>query len=159
MDEPTLHPDVAPLAFLLGTWTGQGQGEYPTIEPFTWADTTRFFHVGKPVLLYEQRTKDTKTGEPRHAESGFIRIGSAVDTVELVVAHSTGHVELADGVVDGERVEFTSALVRGTGTAKDVDLVHRVYLLDGSTLRVTLAMAAVGEPSTHHLRSELTRQS
>ena len=33
--EPTLHPALESIAFLLGTWTGEGKGDYPSIEPFT----------------------------------------------------------------------------------------------------------------------------
>jgi hypothetical protein len=34
--EPPLHLEVEPIAFLLGTWRGEGKGEYPTIEPFAY---------------------------------------------------------------------------------------------------------------------------
>ena len=29
-----LHQDLYPLAWLVGTWRGKGQGEYPSTKPF-----------------------------------------------------------------------------------------------------------------------------
>jgi hypothetical protein len=157
MDDPPLHEDLAEVAFLVGDWVGGGRGEYPTIEPFEWREQTRFWHVGRPALLYLQRTKDAVTGEPRHVESGFVRPGSERGRFELVVAHSTGHAEVAEGAVVGSRLVLSSTSVVGTGTAKDVDAVERTYERDGDVLSVHLAMAAVGEPMTHHLAASLTR--
>ena len=59
---PELHDDVASLAFLLGTWSGEGTGSYPTIEPFAYRETLRFDHVGEPYLLYVQESWSSRGG-------------------------------------------------------------------------------------------------
>ena len=55
-DAPPVHPDLAPLAFLLGRWEGAGIGGYPTIESFRFGQEVSFSHNGKPFLSYASRT-------------------------------------------------------------------------------------------------------
>ena len=152
---PTLHPDVAHLSFLLGTWKGSGKGEYPTIEPFTFTEETVFGHVGKPFLTFVQRTKDA-AGLPLHTESGYLRPVGA-ERAEFVVSIPSGIVELAAGTVEENRLVLSSTGVHRTATAKEVSATERAYEVDGDTLHWTLAMAAMGQPMTHHLSGELTR--
>ena len=118
-----LHPDMALLATLLGTWSGPGQGDYPTIEPFEYEETVTFTHVGKPFLAYSQRSRNVHTGVPLHGESGYWR-RAAPDRVELVVAHPTGIVEVAEGPIQDGTIRLRSTAMASTSTAKDVSAVE-----------------------------------
>jgi hypothetical protein len=40
----TTHPAVAPLAFLLGKWRGEGEGSFPTISSFRYGEELLFSH-------------------------------------------------------------------------------------------------------------------
>jgi hypothetical protein len=156
MSEPALHPDVAPLAFLLGTWVGEGQGSYPTIKPFGYGEEVKVWHVGKPFLAYGQRTWALDDGRPLHAETGFWR-PHAGGAVELVLAHPTGVVEVEEGTVDGQRIELSTTTIGLASTAKEVTALARHFEVDEHVLIYTVAMAAVGQPLQHHLQARLER--
>lgn len=155
-----LHPDVAPLAVLLGTWTGTGKGEYPTIQSFGYGQELTFSHVGKPFIAHVSRTKASDDGRPLHTETGYWRLAGQNDEggyrIELVVAQPTGVVEVHEGTFDGTTARFDATSVVRTPTAKEVTAVEREYRLDGGTLHVRMAMAAVGQPLTHHLSATLS---
>jgi hypothetical protein len=149
-------PGSHPLAALAGTWRGQGEGEYPTIVSFAYAEELVIQPVpDRPLAHWRSTTRDAATGEPRHAESGFLRLTPAGP--ELVVAHGFGVVEVAAGELADDGLTLRSTGLLGTPSAKRVDAVERRYRLDGDTIRYTIAMAAVGVDLTHHLRAELHR--
>lgn len=155
--EPELHPDLTPLAFLLGTWRGEGTGDYPTIDAFAYLEEVTFGHVGKPFISYSQRTRDATSQLPLHAESGYLRPG-ADGAVELVVAQPSGIVEVDEGTVEDQRIDLRSVIVHGSTTAKEVSQVLRRIEVSGVELSYEVDMAAVGRPIQFHLRATLHRE-
>ena len=150
-----------PLAPLLGTWRGTGRGSYPTIDDFAYTEELTFGHVGKPFLSMVQRSRDLSTGEPLHAEAGYVRaLGDGA--VELTVAQPSGITEVDVGTLTttagGLVVDLESAGVGLTPSAKSVTAVRRRLSLAGPTLVSELWMAAVGEADLiHHVRAELSQ--
>ena len=72
-----LHPDCGPVAWLLGTWRGNGHGDYPTIEQFQFGQELIFTHDGRPFFHYMARAwiVDDEGEKVRDAaiETGFLR--------------------------------------------------------------------------------------
>lgn len=155
-----LHPGVEVLAPLLGEWSGEGAGDYPTIEPFGYIEEVTFGHTGKPFLTYQQRTKAKADGRPLHAEVGFLRVPSP-GRAELVLAHPNGITEIEEGTlsVSGTtfELELKATTIGLTQSAKDVSALGRSIRMDGDELSYTLRMGAMGQALQHHLSATLRR--
>ena len=156
MSGPELHPDIAPLRFLLGSWIGEGAGYYSTIQDFTYGEEIRVSHVGKPFLAYTQRTWSLDDGRPMHGESGFWRLTGGT-RVELVIAHPTGVVEVEEGELSGTTIALTTTATARTSSAKVVEQLTRDIHVSHDELAYDLQMAAVGQTLQPHLRARLTR--
>ena len=156
-----LHPGIAILAPLVGTWAGRGTGDYPTIDAFGYLEDVTFAHVGKPFLSYTQRTRSAD-GAPMHAETGYLRVPTA-GHAELVLAQPSGVTEIDEGTVTAEGgalvIELASTSVGLTSTAKEVLSVARSIRVEGDELTYTVLMGAMGLPLQHHLTASLNRQS
>ena len=152
-----LHPACEPLAFLLGTWSGRGAGDYPTIDAFVYDEEVTYGHVGKPFLSYAQKTQDAETELPLHRETGFLR-PTGDDAVELVLVQPSGVVEMHEGRIDGTTLELRTTQVVTTATAKQVESVARRVVVDGEVMTYDLDMAAVGEANQWHLSATLMKQ-
>jgi len=158
--ETDVHPDVAALSFLLGTWRGSGRGEYPTIDPFPYDEEVVVEHVGEPFLLYREASWSVDDREPLHLERGFFRPGPDLGDVELCLAHPIGLTEIAHGDVDGSTLELSTdrdGVVGRTRTGLEVTALSRTYRVEGDRLTYELFMATERTPNTLHLRGELRR--
>ena len=160
MSEPPLHPNCAPVAFLLGTWSGTGRGGYAEMRSFTYREEMRVWHAGKAFLAFEQRTWETgdsdMKGREIHGESGFLRCLED-GALELIVAMAPGHGEVSTGHVEGLRITLESVGVLDTPSAAGVSAVKRAWWLENDALRYDLEMSALDQPMAWHLSAELHR--
>jgi len=156
---PALHGDVRSLAFLLGTWRGEGRGAFPTVEAFGYREELVFEHVGEPYLLYQQASWQLPDEEPLHFERGFLRPGTATGSLELCLAHPLGLTEVGHGTIAGTAIELiaTADGIGRTATGMDVTGLTRRYRVDGDTLTYQLDMATSETPLTRHLEAVLRR--
>jgi len=151
-----LNPALSAVAFLLGTWRGEGQGEFPTIKPFRFREEIRFSHNGKPFLIYSQRTEAIDTGQPMHAETGYLRaVGEG--RLEWVIAQPIGYAEISLGAVNGNRIDVECVSVARTPTAKPVTSIGRSLWLEGEQLYSETRMGLEGVAPTRHLQTVFDR--
>src|SRR5947209_19330473 len=151
-----LNPALKPVAFLLGTWRGEGEGQYPTIKPFRYREEIRFTHNGKAFIIYTQQTEAIDTGLPMHGEAGYLRLVGG-GQVEFVIAQPIGYAEISLGRVEGRRLDVECASVGRTPTAKPVTSISRSFWMDGETLRYELKMGMEGNALTRHLTGSFRR--
>ncbi|MFD7098105.1 FABP family protein [Streptomyces xanthophaeus] len=158
---PEPHPLLRPVLPLLGRWHGRGRGEYPTLEQdFAYAQEVTFSHDGRPFLRYEARAwLIDGTGaavRPAGREAGWWRITPEA-SLEVVLTHPTGIVEVLVGQVSGAEIELETKEVARTPLAKEVTGTRRRYGIHEDELVFVQEMAAVGQPMQHHLAARLRR--
>jgi len=156
MTDVALHGELEPLAFLLGTWRGQGEGVWGDGASFTFGEELTFEHVGEPYLVYEQRSWDLDDESVIHLERGFLR-PTPEGRVDLVLAHPLGVAEVAEGLVEGTTVSVASTAVALSSTGSPVTDVRRTIRVDDDILTYELHMATSEVALMSHIRSRLVR--
>jgi THAP4-like, heme-binding beta-barrel domain len=157
-----IHEQVAPLAWLIGTWRGNGHGDYPTIEPFEFGQEVIFQQDGRPFVQYFSRAwiVDAEGGFVREAaqESGFLR-PQPDRTMEVVTTHNTGFVEIWHAEIhpDQPRFEMVTDTVARTATAKAYTAGKRLYGYVEGDLLYAHDMAAMDQALQPHLWARLQR--
>ncbi|WP_447004720.1 FABP family protein [Saccharothrix isguenensis] len=160
---PSLHDACLALLPLVGVWRGEGEVVYPTIEgPFRYGQQVTFAHDGRPFLYYEARAwlLDADGAVIRQAarETGFWR-PQADDTIEVLITHNTGILELYYGKpLNQTSWELATDAVIRTATAKEVTGAQRLYgLVNNGDLAYVEERAMVGQPLQPHISAHLKR--
>ena len=157
-----LHEDLYPLAWMIGTWTGTGRGEYPGIEPFQFAQEVTFNHYGRNFLNYYSRTwiiDDNKDiVRPFESETGFWRVRDK-KILEVVIAQSQGISEGWVGVVDGAKIQMAMDRGYSTPSANIIDEGQRLYGHVEGELFYAYDMAMNGHELQAYMWSSLARKA
>jgi hypothetical protein len=155
-----LHPLCGPVAWLLGTWRGNGHGDYPTIDRFQFGQELIFTHDGRPFFHYFSRSWiiDEAGEKVRDAalETGFLRCQED-GKVEFLQSHNTGFVEIYYGTAEGGKLDLATDAVVRTETAKEYVGGTRLYGNVEGDLLYAFDMAAMGQPLQPHLWARLQR--
>ena len=156
-----LHPDLMPLAWLVGSWRGKGRGEYPNVPGFEFAQEVSFNHDGRPFLNYFSRSwiidDNNEIIRPAASEVGFWRVKEN-NVLEVILAHNTGIAEGWVGIGKGARIQREMDQGYSSPSAKIVTAGSRLYGLVEGELFTSYDMAAEGQTLQAHLWSSLERQ-
>jgi hypothetical protein len=160
---PDLHERCLSLLPLIGVWRGEGEIVYPTIDgPIRYGQQITFAHDGRPFLCYEARSwlldADGAVSKLATREVGWWR-PQADDTIEVLLTHSTGIVEIFYGAPRTQTSwEFGTDIVMRTATAKEVNAAQRLYgLVNNGDLAYVEERAMMGQPMQPHASCQLRR--
>ena len=156
-----LHPDCGPVAWLLGTWGGRGNGDYPTLEAYSYGQELVFAHDGRPFLHYFSRTwvldeAGERVGEGE-LETGFLRCRPD-RRLELLLTHPTGVAEIYYGEAETAKFQLTTDAVVRTESAQEVTAATRLYGYVEGDLLYAVDVAADGQALQPRLWARLERQ-
>ena len=145
-----------PLALLLGTWRGEGNGTFPTMAPFRYEEEIRIEDVGGDVA-YFQRAWDPASGMVLHAEAGIWRVtGNGRIVATIAQARRT---EVSEGTIGDGEIELASTTTGAAVGVRPVASSRRSYRLNGDELSYEYAMATgnMGQ-AERHLAARVSRQ-
>jgi hypothetical protein len=152
------------LHLLVGEWSGTGQGEFPTIEPFEYLETLTFAGDQRPFLHYEQKAQRRNAGQTdfisSHWESGFLRLLPGGE-VELVNAQGSGRLERLAGSLEATGTGLILRL-QSTAFLNDPRMVEttRIITVEGDRLHYTQSMHTTAVPGpAQHVEARLKRIS
>ncbi|WP_277211207.1 FABP family protein [Isoptericola croceus] len=178
-----LAPEVYPLAWLVGRWTGAGVIKYEGIAETPFRQELVFDHDGGPYLRFSstlrvrsaaaadgETTDETSEGDDAFdtvwsTETGYWRISSdrpegvpeGKHALEVLVTDASGRLSLFLGLVGDGRVDLATDFVARTSTAAEVTAAKRLYGNVEGRLLWLEELAAFGHPMGSYASGELDR--
>lgn len=168
--------EVYPLAWLVGSWHGEGIISYPDIPDAQFVQDVTFESDGGPYLKYNSTLRlpaeeGTDTSEPMDervwsTESGFWRVApeshegiqEGQTPLEVMVTDPSGRLALYLGGVGDGRIDLASDLIASTPTGADVSASKRMYGLVEGSLMWAWDLAAFGHPLQSYASAQLFRK-
>ena len=82
-----LPEPLYPLAWLIGTWSGKGHGEFEGVTPFQFAQEVTFNHDGRGFLTYYSRSwiiyDNNEIIKQANSETGFWNIRDGPQMIQV----------------------------------------------------------------------------
>jgi hypothetical protein len=142
--------------FLLeGLWKGDGQ----VTDKIPYVEELEIKKLKPTLYSISQKTSNDNIG-PLHLEVGYFRIVNG-SNVELVTAHPFGACEIAEGIIEDNKVTLKTKSISRTSSASEPHAVSftRVYtLVDEKTLSYDMYLAtSEHSDERHHLKATLKK--
>jgi len=171
--DPNISPEAAPLAWLVGTWVGEGELGYPGIEPARFTQRLEISHDGGPYLTHSSEIRlldEDGVGQVWSSERGYWRVPpqealehlpeageSRQIELELLLAEPTGHVSVYLGIANGPRIDLATDLIARTASGAEIEAATRLYGLVQGKLMWAHDLAAFGHELQSYSSAQLNR--
>jgi hypothetical protein len=155
-----MHPDLMPIAWLIGRWEGSGKATYPGTDDFDFGQQIDFAHNGGNYLHYLSQIFEVDDQgmaiRPLEMETGFWR-PQTDGSLEVVMANPAGFAEVWYGSIEGAKIELATDAVVRTASAEDYAAGQRLYGNVAGELLWTFDKAAQGYSLQTHMWGRLRR--
>jgi hypothetical protein len=155
-----VHPDLAPIAWMIGRWEGSGKATYPGTQDFDFGQQVDFAHNGGNYLHYLSQLFEVDDEgiavRPLDMETGFWR-PQGDGSLEVVMCGPAGYAEVWYGSISGSKIELATDAVVRTASAEDYSAGQRLYGNVAGELLWTFDRAAHGHGLQTYMWARLRR--
>ncbi|NSC22487.1 FABP family protein [Streptomyces albus subsp. chlorinus] len=157
-----LAPDLVPLAFLLGNWTGAGVAEFTEGDKCNFGQEVTFTHDGRDFLEYFSHTweldAEGKKVRPLETETGYWRVDKE-RKVEVVMIRDQGIAEVWYGELAEKKpqIDLATDAVARTAAADEYTGGKRLYGYVNGDLMWVGEKATPGKPLRPYMSAHLKK--